>query len=89
MRKYILGITGLLSIAFCLTITSFKSTEKITATPKIITADSIYASYITNLYNTAHLKEAGLNFTVFEKAVTGFFNLKNSVQKIISILDSM
>ncbi|TKC08358.1 murein L,D-transpeptidase catalytic domain family protein [Pedobacter polaris] len=81
MRKYILGITGLLSIAFCLTITSFKSTNKnINPTTTVISTDSIYINHINALYATAHLKEAGLSFSVFEKAVTGFYNLKKSGQ---------
>jgi hypothetical protein len=91
MRKYILGITGLLSIAFCLTITSFKSTEKLTIKPSIINSDSLYNNYINGLYNATHLKDAGLNFAVFEKAVTGFYNLKKAGQvsdkSILSIAD--
>ncbi|RZJ71004.1 MAG: murein L,D-transpeptidase catalytic domain family protein [Flavobacterium sp.] len=91
MRKYILGITGLLSIAFCLTITSFKSTEKIPTVAHIVSTDSLYTNYISSLYSAAHLQEAGLNFSVFEKAVTGFYNLKKAGQlsnkSILSIAD--
>ena len=91
MRKYILGITGLLSIVFCLTITSFKSTEKKAIKPTVTNADSLYTNYISGLYNAAHLNEAGLNFAVFEKAVTGFYNLKKAGQvsgkSILSIAD--
>ena len=91
MRKYILGITGLLSIAFCLTITSFKSTEKKAINPIVSNTDSLYTNYISGLYNDAHLNEAGLNFAVFEKAVTGFYNLKKAGQisnkSILSIAD--
>ncbi|TCC92061.1 murein L,D-transpeptidase catalytic domain family protein [Pedobacter frigiditerrae] len=92
MRKYILGITGLLSIAFCLTISSFKPTEK-SEKPKQgnITTDSIYMNYINTLYVAVHLKEAGLSFPVFEKAITGFYNLKKSGQlsnkSILTIAD--
>jgi hypothetical protein len=92
MRKYILGLTGLLSIAFCLTITSFKSTNKNEKQAKaFITKDSIYFTYINTLYTASHLKEAGLSFPVFEKAVTGFYNLKKSGQlsdrSILTIAD--
>lgn len=91
MRKYILGITGFLSIAFCLTITSFKSTEKTTIKPIVNNTDSLYTNYLSGLYNAAHLSEAGLNFAVFEKAVTGFYNLKKAGQvsgkSILSIAD--
>ncbi|RZK59813.1 MAG: murein L,D-transpeptidase catalytic domain family protein [Pedobacter sp.] len=92
MRKYILGITGLLSIAFCLTISSFKSTDKSDKPKQVsITTDSIYGNYISALYTAVHLKEAGLSLPVFEKAVTGFYNLKKSGQlsnkSILTIAD--
>jgi hypothetical protein len=92
MRKYILGLTGLLSIAFCLTISSFKSTDKNEKQAiTFITTDSIYFTYISTLYSATHLKEAGLSFPVFEKAVTGFYNLKKSGQlsnkSILTIAD--
>ncbi|WP_316765353.1 murein L,D-transpeptidase catalytic domain family protein [Pedobacter frigiditerrae] len=92
MRKYILGITGLLSIAFCLTISSFKPTDKSEKPKQVnITTDSIYMNYINTLYAAVHLKEAGLSLPVFEKAVTGFYNLKKSGQlskkSILTIAD--
>ncbi len=93
MRKYILGITGLLSLAFCLTITSFKAPNKneTNTTNTVITKDSIYVNYVNTVYETAHLKEAGLSLPVFEKAVTGFYNLKKSGQlsnkSILTIAD--
>ncbi len=80
MRKFSQGLSGLLIIAFCLTITSFKSRsdEKALTVQYISTIDSMYLRHISNLYVSAHLKEAGLNFDVFEKALTGFYNLKKS-----------
>ena len=91
MRKYILGTTGLLSIAFCLTFIGFKPTNKVEETAKALTTDSNYVSYINNLYNSAHLKDVGLSLPVFEKAVTGFYNLKKSGQlsnkSILTIAD--
>jgi hypothetical protein len=92
MRKYILGITGLLSIAFCLTISSFKPTDKSEKPKEVsVTTDSIYMNYINTLYSAVHLKEAGLSLPVFEKAVTGFYNLKKSGQlsnkSILTIAD--
>jgi len=94
MRKYILGIAGLLSITFYLTITSFKSTEKTTQPTQAIvtnTLDSTYIKHVSTLYVAAHLKEAGLSLPVFEKALTGFYNLKKSGQlsekSILTIAD--
>jgi hypothetical protein len=94
MRKYILGIAGLLSIAFCLTITSWKPTHKLEEQVQKSTLkspDSIYASHVSTLYAAAHLKEAGLSLPVFEKALTGFYNLKKagelSQKQILTIAD--
>lgn len=92
MRKYILGITGLLSLVFCLTATSFKpeNANKKTIKP-LLTADSIYMNHVNSLYASTHLKEAGLSFPVFEKAITGFYNLKKAGQlsnkSILTIAD--
>ncbi|MFI5452547.1 murein L,D-transpeptidase catalytic domain family protein [Pedobacter sp. UC225_61] len=99
MRKYILRTAGFLSIAFCLTITGWKAVKKKEPTIKskvvksstIAGVDSIYIKHVNDLYNAAHLKEAGLSFPVFEKALTGFYNLKKSGQlsnkSILSIAD--
>ena len=94
MRKYILGLSGLALITFCLTFTSWKSTEKASlSTPKtsILSTDSIYMKHVGSIYATAHLKEAGLSLPVFEKASTGFYNLKKSGQlsnrSILTIAD--
>lgn len=94
MRRYILGLLGFLSISFCLTFMSLKSTSKVgnlAVDHKIITKDSIYNKYVEDLYNTTNLEAAGLSFNVFEKAVTGFYNLKNAGQisekSILTIAD--
>lgn len=94
MRKYILGISGILSIAFCLTITSWKPINKLDtpASSQINSSkDSIYIKHVSNLYDSAHLKEAGLSLPVFEKALTGFYNLREngklSKRSILTIAD--
>ncbi|MBB2144273.1 hypothetical protein GM921_02135 [Pedobacter sp. LMG 31464] len=99
MRKYILRAAGFLSIAVCLTITGWKAAKKkepiiksrIIKHRSIAGLDSIYIKHVNDLYNATHLKEAGLNFPVFEKALTGFYNLKKSGQlsdkSILTIAD--
>lgn len=94
MRKYILGLLGLTSIAFCLTFASWKSTDKkAIQTTKIstVSTDSVYLKHVGALYEAAHLRDAGLSFPVFEKAVTGFYNLKKmgqlSDKSILTIAD--
>ncbi len=82
MRKYVLGLSGILSAAFCLTIMSLKpSTSKEgKSMAKVLSKDSVYNKYVDDLYQSAHLKDAGLSLPVFEKALTGFLNLKSNGQ---------
>ncbi len=68
--------------------TAVSSTE----TPAPISVDSLYNRYLDDLYLSADLGASGLDQVVFEKAVTGFYNLKNagkisSEKSIISIAD--
>ncbi len=81
MRKYILRITGLAAIALSVTFLSWKPTEETFQKNPIslnTSTDSIYINHVNSLYASAHLKEAGLSLSVFEKALTGFYNLKKS-----------
>jgi len=48
-----------------------RDSSKQAAAPK-----SLFEQYVTTLYQTANLEQSGLAFPVFEKAVTGFLNLK-------------
>lgn len=41
-------------------------------------AKELLTQYLEEIYNTAQLNSAGLSFTVFQKAATGYFNLKAS-----------
>ncbi|ASU34555.1 murein L,D-transpeptidase catalytic domain family protein [Mucilaginibacter xinganensis] len=52
------------------------------------TARELLEKYITNIYESAHLQESGLGLEVFNKAVTGFMNLKasNKLPQTTSIL---
>ncbi len=52
----------------------------------------LFSNYINAIYQTAKLQEAGLDNSVFEKAITGFYNLKasnklNSDCAVITIVD--
>ncbi len=42
------------------------------------TVTTAFASYAADVYGTAKLKMAGLEFNVFEKALTGYYNLKQN-----------
>lgn len=82
MKRYILGLPGILIVLFALTGISWKSStisHHARATKAHVkTADQMYDTYIRDLYSAARLEESGLSLPVFEKAITGFLNLKNS-----------
>ncbi len=68
------------------------STPKTTPETKKLTAAEAYVSYINELYEQAGLREAGLDFLVFRKAITGYLNLKeqgkvNIDKGLISVVD--
>lgn len=96
MRKNLfgLGVLGILLVFLLVSArkpsTSLEIKEAISTAP--VSADSIYNQHISNLYTDLHLKEAGLSLPVFEKALTGFYNLKqagqtSSSKQILSIAD--
>jgi hypothetical protein len=76
MRKHFGAVVCALLI-FSVTIISWRPANK----PLInlynsSSAREIFEKYVSNVYESAHLQESGLASTVFEKAVTGFINLK-------------
>ena len=92
MRKYILGGAGVLLITFSLFTLSWKSPVETGKIVRTASEDSLYTKYVNEIYDTTHLALTGLNKAVFEKAITGFYNLKMSgklsnAKSIISIAD--
>lgn len=92
MRKYLLGGAGLVFSTLALTIISWVPFSKTTLPAQPVTEDSLYIQHVHQIYDRAHLEQAGLNPEVFEKALTGFYNLKNSgrisaEKSIITIAD--
>ncbi|MEH3112339.1 murein L,D-transpeptidase catalytic domain family protein [Pedobacter terrae] len=93
MRKYILGIFCIiLSLSLFLVAMSDKKIEH----PKTVVDVSMpiepnYATYAKSLYNQVDLKGSGLTYSVFEKALTGYYNLKEagrlSNHALLSIAD--
>lgn len=81
MRNYVLGISGLLLIATCSVFTSWKNSDNTKVTQKNleeVPLETAYIHHAKSLYQSAHLKDSGLAFPVFEKALTGFYNLKKA-----------
>ncbi len=94
MKRYILGLSGLAAIAIFLTNISWKSApaeQNNVKTTTIVSIDSIYTRHVDSLYQATHLKEVGLSEPTFEKALTGFYNLKKAGQlskkSILTIVD--
>ncbi|HET8830250.1 MAG TPA: murein L,D-transpeptidase catalytic domain family protein [Pelobium sp.] len=60
--------------------------------PAPITKQVSFSNYVNSLYETTNLKAAGLALPVFEKAVTGFMNMKsqnrlNQDKSVVTIVD--
>jgi hypothetical protein len=78
MRKYLLGGAGIILSTLALTIISWVPSTTTHVPAKIVTEDSLYTLHVNRIYTGAHLDQAGLRPEVFQKALTGFYNLKNS-----------
>jgi hypothetical protein len=78
MRKYLLGGAGIILSTLALTIISWVPSTQTTKPAEIVTEDSLYMLHVNRIYAAAHLDQTGLKPEVFEKALTGFYNLKNS-----------
>ena len=81
MKKIFLGIAAIVLVSMSIVGTSWKAVENPQTqqeTVKKIAADSTYNKYILKIYHAANLDSAGLNEEVFEKALTGFYNMKYS-----------
>lgn len=94
MKKYILDIATIFLVGMSIVGTSWKAIDRSQTqqdTIKNIAADSLYNQYILNIYHEIHLDSAGLNEQVFEKALTGFYNMKYSgllhAKSILTIAD--
>ena len=42
----------------------------------VSSAKEVFEEYVNNIYQTANLQQTGLDVGIFQKALTGFFNLK-------------
>lgn len=81
MKRSILGTAGLISIGLALSVISWirpAAPEVQEVRVKTLSQDSLYHKHISDIYSTINLSKTGLNAAVFEKALTGFYNLKNS-----------
>ena len=97
MGKRFWGITFAL-LALSITVSSWKAEDRFKITvgvPAKLAASSakvFFSNYIEKIYTAARLDDAGLSLPVFQKAVTGYFNLKASemvpqYSAVITIID--
>ncbi len=92
MGRRILGGVGLVIIAFALTLISWKPTEREIAPYAFTSSDSTNYESLKSIYDSTGLSETGLSYVLFEKAVNGFYNLRNdgkaTINKsVLSIVD--
>jgi hypothetical protein len=94
MKRSFLWVTSIL-LALSVTIISWKAENpnnghhyKKTVKTASLSSKDLFSQYISEIYNTAKLHAAGLDYDVFEKAITGFYNLKsqNQVPQTSSVL---
>ena len=94
MRKHLWWVIGAL-LFFSITVISWKPTSTITkknAITKTLGAKEFFAQYISNIYTAANLQQTGMDVAVFQKAVTGYLNLKianklSANSNIITVVD--
>ncbi|MEO6851197.1 MAG: murein L,D-transpeptidase catalytic domain family protein [Mucilaginibacter sp.] len=97
MRKRFWWVTFAL-LAFSITVIGWKADDRLVIPRNIpaktagASAKMFFSSYIEKIYHTAQLNDAGLEFPVFQKAVTGYFNLKASAKvsqysSVITVID--
>lgn len=81
MRKNTWGIVVIILVSIGIAGISWKAAEHPQSQQETIvkiSKDSLYSQYITKLYQAIGLDRSGLNKTVFEKALTGYYNMKYS-----------
>jgi hypothetical protein len=78
MRKHLSWTIGAL-LLFSVTVISWRPADanksKIT-NARSYSAKEVFAQYVSDIYQTANLQQTGMDVAVFQKAVTGYLNLK-------------
>jgi hypothetical protein len=82
MKKHLWWILGALLI-FSISVISWRPASanrskelNAASVAHTLTAKEVFAQYVSDIYQTANLQQTGLDMTVFQKAVTGYLNLK-------------
>ena len=79
MRKHFWWFIGAL-LLFSVSVISWMPASAIKTNSiianKSLSAKEFFAQYVSDIYQTANLQQSGLDVNVFQKAVTGYLNLK-------------
>ena len=96
MRKHLWWFFGAL-LMLSITVISWRpanaiKTDNTITNSKTYTAKELFAQYVTDIYQTANLQQTGLDVAVFQKAVTGYLNLKlanklSANSNVITVID--
>ncbi len=103
-RLKVFSVSGILAIIVLFTLPNISwktssienenilNTEIETDTATVLSSSIQFSNYVNDIYETMKLQQAGLALPVFEKALTGFVNLKsnqhlNSNKEILTVVD--
>jgi len=80
MRKHFWWISCVSLVLFVIVIawTPVNAKKNNTSFKTAPTAKELFAQYVNTVYQTARLQETGLDVEVFQKALTGYFNIKSA-----------
>ncbi|MCC8423654.1 murein L,D-transpeptidase catalytic domain family protein [Mucilaginibacter sp. UR6-11] len=80
MKKHFWWISCISVILFTSVIgwTPVNATKNTTTFNAAPTAKELFAQYVNTVYQTAGLQQAGLDVNVFQKALTGYLNIKST-----------
>ena len=94
MRKHFWWISCVSLVGFIIIIgwTPVKTNKNNASFKAAPTAKELFAQYVNTVYQTARLQETGLDVEVFQKALTGYFNIKSANKlpqnsSIITVVD--
>ncbi|AKQ45442.1 hypothetical protein TH63_06985 [Rufibacter radiotolerans] len=96
MNRIISVFSVIAVLSFVLPANSASSTESFSSSSKtevkVVAGKTSFADFLENLYDEADLKKAGMNFEVFKRAATGYYNLKeqnklNKSKDILTVVD--
>jgi hypothetical protein len=93
MKKYFWWIScaAIVLVSSSIGWTPAKATKNTEIVKTTSTAKAIFEQYVNTVYQTAGLQEAGLDIAVFQKALTGYLNIKatNKAQNtsVLTVVD--